>query len=180
MSGCRGWRLAMLFAACAMVAEARRVELTWQATVPGAQHSMYRANGPCAPSSAFNRVAIAIPGTAYTDPDVPTGTYCYYVTTMEAGIESEPSNKVEVVVPPAPPSGLTAVVPAVATVRPGGVVQFVADAPVTRWTVTPQIGTISPSGLYLAPSRVQGNNVRVRVEATDGQASATAQLTVRK
>jgi hypothetical protein len=48
-----------------------------------------------------------LPGTSYTDLDVPDDVLCYYVTAVDAHGEGEPSGSACVSAPPNPPEGLT-------------------------------------------------------------------------
>ncbi len=172
----------LFFAACALSAQTRTVSLSWVAsTTPSSTYNLYRAPASCVPQPTnFNkRNASAIAGLTYDDLGVSPGTYCYAVTAVAGGNESAYSNLFQVIIP-APPTGLTAVLPAIASVRPGGSVQFVADAPAT-WSINPRTGIIGQqSGLYVAPDKIQGNNVAVDVAATDGTSTVHAALTIKK
>lgn len=167
----------------------RSVSLNWTASVTASvSYNAYRATGTCATASGFTKInSSAIGTTSYSDTTMPaTGTFCYYVTAAAGGLESAPSNKAEAAVPPAPATGLSAVVPATAQVRIGQWQQFLAvdsngqSVPNVSWSISPVIGGIRSDGLYVAPSAIQGNNVPVLVTATSGPMNATADITLRK
>ena len=79
----------------------RTVRLSWTPSTAGdvAAHVVYRALG----SGPLQRVgAVRVPGSTFTDQNVPPGTYRYAVTAQDAGAranESRPSNEVTVTVP---------------------------------------------------------------------------------
>jgi hypothetical protein len=167
----------------------RTVNLTWTASATSSvSYNAYRATGTCAAASGFAKINTAAIGTtSYSDTSMPaTGTFCYYVTAAAGGLESVPSNKAEAIVPPAPATALSAVVPATAQVKVGQWQQFLAvdntgqSVPNVTWSIAPVIGGIRSDGLYVAPASIQGNNVPVLVTATSGPVSATADITLRK
>ena len=171
-------------------ATGRTVTVNWTAsTTAGVDYYVYRASAPCATASSFTKLNTAvITTTSYTDSNVPVGTYCYYATshlTSADPNESTPSNKAEVVIQsqPAPPSNLT-VEPVAVTVLTGGTQQFTAargsEPAAVEWSINPQEGSISSTGLYTAPSSVKGNNIPVEVVARDANGSASAAITLRK
>lgn len=72
-------------------AQTRSVELTWEDLVngPTTTYNIYRAAGDCTGTPAFaKRNTAPVTAKTYLDP-VSTGTYCYTVTAVEAGLESE-------------------------------------------------------------------------------------------
>jgi len=96
------------------------VTLSWTASVtsttatPGTSN-VYRETGTCPttqPTSTvgFSQIATNItPSGPYTDTTVSTGTtYCYVVTAVIGGLESNPSNTFQAVISglPSPPTGL--------------------------------------------------------------------------
>ena len=168
----------------------RRVDLTWTAsTTVSVSYNMYRATGTCtATGLTFAKINPSPIGTLmYSDTTVSVGSYCYRATATAAGLESAPSNLAQADVIPAAPAGLTAISPVAATIKPGGVQQFVALAgteplppSAVVWTISPLEGAINNTGLYRAPPSIQGNNHKVRVVASDPLTNAAAQVTIKK
>ena len=184
----------MLIATCAYAqveatpkAGGHAVTISWTAsTTAGVSYNVYRFTGAC-PGSTFTKItASPITATTYDDASVTGGaTYCYYATSYLATAnpnESVPSNKAAATVPgdqPNPPTQLT-VNPATATVITGNKQQFTASRTPVNWSISPQEGSISASGLYTAPNSIQGNNVVVLITATDSGETANAEVTLRK
>lgn len=79
----------------------RTVRLSWTPSTADdvAAHVVYRALG----SGPLQRVgAVRVPGSTFTDQNVPPGTYRYAITAQDSGVranESRPSNEVTVTVP---------------------------------------------------------------------------------
>lgn len=172
---------------------ARTVTLNWNAsTTPGVTYNAYRIAEPCPGSGTFTKINTApISALTYDDLNVPTGTYCYYVTAYLASAtppESTGSNKAEAIVTdtqPNPPSGLS-VNPVKVTLNLGTQQQFTAmrgaEPATVTWSINPpDEGSMnSVTGLYTTPSKIQGNNVRVQVLAQDAGGWGTADITLRK
>lgn len=167
----------------------RSVILSWSSSpTVSVSYNVYRSTGACAQASGYNKINSTAIGTlTYTDTSMPTvGTYCYYATSLAAGLESGPSNKAEAIVLPAAPSNLTAIVPASATVKIQQYQQFLAIDKTgqqvidVRWSIIPVIGGISNAGLYIAPDKIQGNNVKIQVFAQKDTDSASSVITLRK
>lgn len=81
---------------------------------------------------------------------------------------------------PSPPPRELTVSPASAVLMPGESRQFVASPPDVRWSVTPDVGSISPAGVYRAPVN---NSIeqKVRLTATgktDGTQRAFAEISL--
>jgi hypothetical protein len=78
-----------------------------------------------------------------------------------------------------PPPPLT-ITPASVSLRANQQQQFTTDStnPVT-WSISPQVGTITQSGLYKSPSRIKGQR-SVMVWATNGVSSGSAVVTLVK
>jgi hypothetical protein len=78
-------------------AAGRTVTLTWQDTQnpTGTTYNVYKGVGDCATSNlAFVKINTApVAALTYTESNVATGQYCYYVTAFGGGMESAPSNK---------------------------------------------------------------------------------------
>lgn len=165
------------------------VHLSWTAsTTAGAAYNIYRKGETCTGSAAFTKINSAPVNTlAYDDLNMADGTYCYQVTaylSTSTPPESAPSNRAEAIInPPSPPANLT-VSPAVVTVNTGGRQQFLAlrgdTAVPATWVINPQEGTIDATGVYLAPASIKGNNIQVRVVASENSESAAADMTLRK
>lgn len=88
---------------------AHTVQLTWTAsTDTGGTVNVYRAPGSC--SGTFTKLKSGVAATGpYTDTAVAVGNYCYYVTAVVGGAESNPSNQVLASVLPASPTVLVVV-----------------------------------------------------------------------
>lgn len=164
----------------------KTVAVTWTASVtPGVSYNVYRANHGCSDSSGFNKLnSVLITTTNYDDLNVAAGTYCYYATSYLQSAdpsESEPSNKAEVIIQtqPVPPTNLT-VTPSAVTLNLNEQQQFVASREGVTWSLSPILGTISTTGLYVAPSSIQGNNIQVEVSAHDSEGIGRAIVTLRK
>src|SRR4029077_7807370 len=78
------------------------VTLTWvDASNPvGTTYNVKRATGTCSGTPAFSTIASAVAVKTYTDSTVGVGNWCYIVTAVFSGIESQPSNSVNPVVGP--------------------------------------------------------------------------------
>jgi len=165
----------------------KNVVLNWVAsTTSGVTYNVYRIVEACTTANPFTRInASPVAALTYTDPDVPTGTICYYVTSYLQSAstpESVPSNKAEVtiIVQPNPPQNLQITPPAV-TMQLGTSQQFTATDQTATWFIDPpDLGSISQTGFYTAPASIKGNNVKVTVQAHSGLQTATAQVTLRK
>jgi hypothetical protein len=88
------------------------VTLTWSDPVnpPGTTYNLYRANGLCSGSPAYNKIQTGIAALTVDDHTVVIGNLCYYVTAVSNNIESAPSNTAAALVPAEPPATLTATV----------------------------------------------------------------------
>lgn len=74
----------------------------------GTTYSVYRASGTCGLNkTGFTLVSAGVQTKTYTDLARPIGVWCYVVTATSGGLESKPSNQVEVTVYTTPPDGLT-------------------------------------------------------------------------
>src|SRR5262252_665429 len=163
------------------------VIINWTAsTTPGVSYNVYRATVACASASTGTKPnSSPITALTYTDSNVTAGTYCYWATSYlqsAATQESAPSNKadVSIIEQPAPPTNLPISPPAV-TMQTGSQQQFTASIPDAVWSIEPaDMGSITTTGLYTAPSKIQGNNVTVQVIARSGMQSAVAAVTIRK
>jgi hypothetical protein len=81
--------------------------LTWAdvANPPSTTYHVYRAPGGCGDGAPFERVTqTPQPTRSYKDTP-PSGTYCYQVTAVVDGVESDPSPRISVQ-KPVPPSSL--------------------------------------------------------------------------
>jgi hypothetical protein len=88
---------------------AQPANLGWTAsTTPGTSVDLYRATGTC-PGTAYALLQANLPaGGPATDATVTVGnTYCWYVTAVLGGIQSPPSNTLQLSVAPTAPSNLT-------------------------------------------------------------------------
>lgn len=91
--------------------------LSWADTVnpTGSTYHVYRAPGACSAASTFAKVT-DLPSLSKSLADAPgAGTWCYQVTAVVDGVESEPSAPLTVKTKPAAPTGLTATGAAAAT-----------------------------------------------------------------
>ena len=91
--------------------------LSWVDAVnpPATAYNVYRANGRCSAMLVFSRIT-AVPVAQKTYSDTPSpGDWCYQVTAVVDGVESEPSAPLTVKTKPAAPTGLTATGAAAAT-----------------------------------------------------------------
>lgn len=102
----------LIFLLFSSVLTAKDVKLTWADAInPAATtYNVYRAGGSCDSPPAFTKIASALPVKAYTDANITTGTYCYYVTAELAGLESLPSPTAGAQVTPAAPGTITVTV----------------------------------------------------------------------
>lgn len=109
--------LTLLCLGFAGLSEAATVELSSQANTESdlAGYRLYRAPGQCASPGPYVTLQTVLAmkdavTVLYTDPTVPNGLWCYYVTAYDiSGNESLPSNLVQVMidaVAPAAPVGL--------------------------------------------------------------------------
>jgi hypothetical protein len=92
--------LVVLALAIPSFAQGHSAVITWPApsdAVAASTYKVYRASGAC-PASApgtltwTNLTATPISALTYTDSTITVGAWCYYVTQVQAGIESVPSN----------------------------------------------------------------------------------------
>lgn len=93
-----------------MILSLALILLTWTDTVNPASttYMVYKAPGACSAASVFTKVT-DLPSTAKSLTDNPgAGTWCYQVTAVVGGVESEPSAPVTVTTKPAAPTGLKA------------------------------------------------------------------------
>jgi serine/threonine protein kinase len=67
------------------------------------------------------------------------------------------------------------VTPSTAVLMSGDTQQFTASAANVRWSIAPNVGSISPAGLYYAPANLRARQP-VTVTATDGSSSAAASI----
>lgn len=106
----------------ALAAQTRSVVLAWNDNQASVTFNVYRAAAACPATPAQFAKINAAPVTAktYTDQDIAPGTYCYHVTALAGGLESDPSNKAEAQARPFSPGGLTVVVEVSVRVRPDG------------------------------------------------------------
>jgi hypothetical protein len=83
-------------------------------------------------------------------------------------------------VPPLPPPATITLTPSSASLRANQQQQFTTNStkPIT-WSISPQVGDISQSGLYKSPFRIKGQRTVV-VVATDGVSSGSAVVTLVK
>lgn len=84
--------------------------LSWADTVnpPSTTYNVYRAPGACSAASAFAKVT-DLPSISKSLTDAPgAGTWCYQVTALVGGVESEPSAPITVTAKPAAPTALVA------------------------------------------------------------------------
>jgi hypothetical protein len=103
--------LAMVLVFSGMAMAAHTVDLAWTDTDTGVTFNIYRGSGACSTSPAFTVVNTApIVPLAFTDTGLNVGKYCYYATAVDtaSGLESLPSNLLDVKVLPHSPGGLTA------------------------------------------------------------------------
>ena len=105
--------IALAFLAGPLHAQASHsVALTWTDTTnPAATvYNVYRATAlTCSATSTFTKVGSNVAAKTYTDSFSNSGSYCYQVTSVSGGIESNPSNQVLVLIKPDPPTNLQAV-----------------------------------------------------------------------
>lgn len=87
---------------------APKVELTWDDTInpPAATYNVKRAPGLCTGTPTFATIATGLTNKTHMDENVSAGHYCYVVTAVVNGIESEASNSSQITIPPAPPTNL--------------------------------------------------------------------------
>jgi len=80
--------------------------LTWVDTLNPATttYHIYRAPGGCGDGAPFEKMTKAPQATKSFRDDPPTGQWCYQVTAVNDGLESDPSPKVSVAKPAAPTS----------------------------------------------------------------------------
>ena len=93
--------IVLLALLCAFPAQAQshQAALTWTApsdAVAGSTYNVYRASGSCpvtAPGTLTwtKLTATSISVLTYTDTTITVGAWCYYVTQVQVGIESNPS-----------------------------------------------------------------------------------------
>jgi glycerol-3-phosphate acyltransferase PlsY len=71
--------------------------LTFTNPTAGSTTNVYRSTGTCASGGAFTKIATGVTSlTTYTDASPLVGQQCYYVTASFNGVESSPSNKIDV------------------------------------------------------------------------------------
>jgi serine/threonine protein kinase len=107
---------------------------------------------------------------------------------VRATVEIKLSPSVEAALPQPPPpdkpSALStpiSVSPATAELTPGQSQQFRASASDVRWSVTPDVGTISSRGVYRAPAKnkIEQTVTVTATSATDSANQGTAQVSLR-
>jgi hypothetical protein len=81
--------------------------LAWVASPDGGTNSVYRAVGICSGISSATKIATGLSALTYTDVVLPAGDYCYGVTSTVGGVESPPSNTVQVSIAAASPTQVT-------------------------------------------------------------------------
>lgn len=160
---------------------ATSVQVTWTASVtPSVTYNVYRAALSCTSATSFSKLNTSpINTTSYTDSTVAPGTYCYYATSFLSPQESVPSNKGEATII-APPTNFS-VTPPTATLKLNEQQQFAVTPNNSniRWSVIGE-GTVTNTGLYTAPSSIQGNNIDVQVVASNSESTSTAIVTLKK
>jgi len=72
------------------------VTLSWNASLSGGTVNVYRAPASCATNPYYSRIALDVVSTGPYSDSVSAGTYSYYVTAEVNGLESVPSNCVDV------------------------------------------------------------------------------------
>jgi hypothetical protein len=79
-------------------AQAHSATLSWTApsdAVSGSTYNVYRASGSCpatvTPGSPWVQLKTGLTTTSYTDSTITVGAWCFYVTQVQASIESAPS-----------------------------------------------------------------------------------------
>ena len=95
--------VAVLLCSISVLAQAaKKVTLTWIDTLnpSGTTYNVYRATGLCSGTPAFNMIQSGVTVKTYVDSTVTVGGYCYKVTAVVSGIESNGSNTVNPVVGP--------------------------------------------------------------------------------
>lgn len=103
--------LFLLFPGCKSALAGHSVTLEWTSSPDaGVTYNIYRAAVSCPTSgipSAPTKIGTGINLLTYTDSAVSVGsTYCYYATASLSGLESVPSNTVQAVILPSPPTAL--------------------------------------------------------------------------
>jgi len=98
----RNLAFCVLAAACLIAAAAQTVTIEWS-DVQADTYSVYRATGPCATATTFTLRAQGVTGTVWTDSGLTSGTYCYYATAVENGVESEAGHSMEISLRPVAP-----------------------------------------------------------------------------
>lgn len=99
-------RIFVLFAlvfSISLVASAQTVSLSWKpSTTAGTNtYNVYRSDRLSNSADSFSKIAGGLSSTSYSDASVEYGeTYAYYVTTVNGGVESAPSNVILVSVRP--------------------------------------------------------------------------------
>lgn len=90
---------------------AHSVTLSWVASPDGVDgYNVYKGTNPPGNEGATPINAVLVVGTTYVDGTVQTGQKLdYVITAVKGGVESIHSNEVTATIPPAPPTGLTAV-----------------------------------------------------------------------
>lgn len=83
------------------------VALSWTASTDGGVVTVYRASGACSTSSVFASITTGVATNTFTDSTVTVGSFCYQVTTVVNGLESQPSNQVTARILPQAPTSLT-------------------------------------------------------------------------
>lgn len=108
------YRLAWLILLVATSAVAQHtVLLAWQDGInpapPATTYNVYRGNAACASNPVFSPISTGLQVLTFTDSGMAVGKYCYYATAIDAasGLESTPSNMVDVKVLPHAPTAMT-------------------------------------------------------------------------
>lgn len=84
------------------------VTLTWAESDTVQGFNVYRGSGPLQEGMTPINGATLVPTATYTDTVAGPGTYDYFVTAVENGVESAHSNEAQAVVLPAAPTNLVA------------------------------------------------------------------------
>ncbi len=79
------------------------VTVIWSEVVGADSYNVYRAPGTCAAAATFTLRKQGVVGTEWTDSGLTTGTWCYYATALDAGVESEAGASMEIMLKPGAP-----------------------------------------------------------------------------
>ena len=157
------------------------VTLTWTASNGASSYNVKRATSS---GGSFVQIA-AVLAPSYVDAAVTNGTSYYYVVTALNSVGESASSTRVTAVPTAPAASPTIGVTPTVTVTPyGGKVQFVGvlggvTGATIVWSMkeTGNVGTVSSSGLYTAPTAAGTYHV-VATSSLDSKLAVTAAVTV--